>query len=1085
MTKTKRVLAAVIAVIMTVGMLSAFTVVSALTPQEIAQKESAELNKFINNPFNAIANPGYGASVTAPSLVFVDDGWAAAADNTYVYFEYYIGGKKEVYKAIKGVNAFASPQDAVSKAGRENLNIKVGAGTYDGTFGAAPQNFGYNGLNFYGNYAGTTPNIADPADPYKMKLNPKRNPDLESIIAGEWTWESGRYGITIDGFTFSTHMKTYVSSQRVGDVFVENCIFTGKYVMTSGGGYLDTYYFTNCRVLGSTSVCFTFGGANSDVHIENNYFENCTNGIVYVNAVGNKTGAPALVSFSKNIVNSCKNAVRFEYSNANYGINIAFNKVENNKFYNCTGAYVVGSWYYVDKLDGSTIANIVDPTSKTYINRNEFKDQPAGTPAIKLIGRESYAGKDVKFVISANYNKFLFKDPKNTNNLAFDTTALGVVDGSYNYYNVASVDNLFNVNTDLSTMITMPYYKNEALTELVAAGSIKWQTRIIDQYFDPDPATYGINDKKSLIYAKAKDGEKTVTINNKVLIAGSSELKLYYDFLLTRPVENNILPLTGERTLAYLVITNPATGQSSKFGFTVSADTDNTKAEYLGLYDKDTDLPYEKTTKVGNVVKVTLDTTDVNFPFYIRVSPSATVKYYTDAACTKLYNDTKYYMAPSKTTNIYAKITSGNGKVTNIITLQFYRKGSVLSDAAVESAVFPLDNINIFNNERKTIVYRPFAMVTSVPFEFKVSQGASYAIYSDKACTKLVSKKGNIKSLPVGDGISYYYLKVSNAAGFSTVYTIVTYNDVKSSDNVITGITGISDGLWIENNVITIEASTTLALVNAHFETSPFADVVVYGDKNKTFKVDPSVTYTMINNREVEVRTFQLGISQKVSYFYVDVTSETGKKNSYKVIIFKRAQTTEFTDIAGHWAEKYIKDVANLGLIAGYPVGEMMDKFEFRPKNNATRQEVAILLCRMLGIEQHAFRNVSLTYSDSNDIPEWSYNYVKAAFALKIMVGSDNKFNPTNQITRQEFFQAIANALNLDKAGAKNYSLSKFKDANEVASWALLATKACVKAGIIVGSNGELNPRDNITRAEIATILSRCTIVRKDVRFAE
>ena len=196
--------------------------------------------------------------------MFVDNDWASVGNNSYVYLEYVIDGNKEVYKAIKGVNAFSSPIEAIQKVGRENLNIKVGAGNYSEAIGSSPANFAYNGLKFYGNYAGVTPNVPDVSDPYTMLLNPERSAALESSIDGVWTWEAGRYGITIDGFTFTKNMVTYVSSQYVGDVFIDNCIFT-TYPMTSGGGYLDTYYFTNCRVTGATTACFTFGGANSDL----------------------------------------------------------------------------------------------------------------------------------------------------------------------------------------------------------------------------------------------------------------------------------------------------------------------------------------------------------------------------------------------------------------------------------------------------------------------------------------------------------------------------------------------------------------------------------------------------------------------------------------------------------------------------------------------------------------------------------------------------------------------------------------------------------------------------------------------------
>lgn len=1080
MTKTKRVLSVIIAMIIAVSMLSAFSVTSALSPDEIALKEAAELNKFIYNPFDAVDNPGYGATVTASNLVFVDNQWADVANGAYVYLEYIIGGQKEVYRAIKGTNAFSSPVEAVQKVGRENLNIKVGAGTYEDGFGAAPNNFEYNGLKFYGNYAGVNPNVANPDDQYSKLLNPEREASLESNIKATWTWETGRYNITLDGFTVSKHLTCFVSSQHVGEIYIYNCIFNGDYVMTAGGGYTDTLYFVNNRVsTNSSSPCFTFGGANSDVHIDDNYFEGCNSGIVYVNAVGNKTGAPALVSFSRNLVKNCKNAVRFEYSNANYGINIAFNQVEDNIFVGCTGAYTVGAWFYVDAVSGTSIATIVDPTSRTYVNRNTFVNHPANTPAINFIGRESLSGKDVKFVISANYNKFLFKDPKAEGNVAFDSSALGVVDASYNYYNVADINKIFLVDTELSSVITMPYYEDAALTRLVAAGNIQWQTRIIDRYFNPDPATYGLNEKKNLLYAEALPNAETVTVDNKVLISGESTLQLYYDFMLRRPVENNVLPLAGDKTLAYLVITNPKTGQSSKFGFTVNATTDKTKAEFIALYDKATDKPYPNYTVNGNDVNITLDKTQINFPFYILTSPSSEVAYYTDAACTKPYTDDTYYMTPGTTTVVYAKIVSGDKSNTKIMKLNFYRQGDAIADAAVEFPVTPLENIKIFTT-RKTITYRPSALITSAAFDFKVSEGATYAIYSDKACTKLVSKEGDVKELPIGDGIVYYYVKVSNPAGFETVYTLVTYNDVKSTDNEIKGIYGITEGITFENNVITVEASTTLALINARFDTNPFADVVVYGDANKTFKVDPSVTYEMVNNREVEVRTFQLGITNKVSYFWVDVTSETGVKNSYRVIIYKKAQTTEFTDIGSHWGKKYIQDVANLGIVNGYA---KKGKYEFRPNNNASRQEVAVLLCRMLGIEQHAFRNVALSYEDAASIPEWSYNYVKAAYALKFMVGSNNKFNGEANITREEFFKAIAGVLNLDTKAAASVDLGKFKDGAKVANWAVGATKACIKAGLVEGSGGYLNPKANITRAEIAKIVSMCTTIRNDVRY--
>ena len=76
------------------------------------------------------------------------------------------------------------------------------------------------------------------------------------------------------------------------------------------------------------------------------------------------------------------------------------------------------------------------------------------------------------------------------------------------------------------------------------------------------------------------------------------------------------------------------------------------------------------------------------------------------------------------------------------------------------------------------------------------------------------------------------------------------------------------------------------------------------------------------------------------------------------------------------------------------------------------------MFCRMMGIDPLSFNGEILTgiYEDADDISEWAYNYVKAAYFLGIMTGSKNLegkqvFNCKANITRQEFFQAMSNLL--------------------------------------------------------------------------
>ena len=56
-------------------------------------------------------------------------------------------------------------------------------------------------------------------------------------------------------------------------------------------------------------------------------------------------------------------------------------------------------------------------------------------------------------------------------------------------------------------------------------------------------------------------------------------------------------------------------------------------------------------------------------------------------------------------------------------------------------------------------------------------------------------------------------------------------------------------------------------------------------------------------------------------------------------------KTTGLTDIAGHWAEKYITTASYYGFVNGYP------DMTFKPNNNITRAEIAIILERYIGNE--------------------------------------------------------------------------------------------------------------------------------------
>ena len=85
--------------------------------------------------------------------------------------------------------------------------------------------------------------------------------------------------------------------------------------------------------------------------------------------------------------------------------------------------------------------------------------------------------------------------------------------------------------------------------------------------------------------------------------------------------------------------------------------------------------------------------------------------------------------------------------------------------------------------------------------------------------------------------------------------------------------------------------------------------------------------------------------------------------------------SSNFTDISGHWAEKYIERAATLGWIAGYPGGT------FRPNNYITRAEAMTMinrvLCRVPQSADDLLEN--MTVWPDNKPADWYYLAVQEA----------------------------------------------------------------------------------------------------------
>jgi len=119
-----------------------------------------------------------------------------------------------------------------------------------------------------------------------------------------------------------------------------------------------------------------------------------------------------------------------------------------------------------------------------------------------------------------------------------------------------------------------------------------------------------------------------------------------------------------------------------------------------------------------------------------------------------------------------------------------------------------------------------------------------------------------------------------------------------------------------------------------------------------------------------------------------------------------------FPDVKpGQWYYNNVAAAVDAGIIGGYPDGT------FKPNNGISRQEVASILTRMLGLDETTGNLYQFT--DAVNIPSWSRGSIGAVAAAGLMVGMpDGSFQPKKGITLAEAIVIADRSKGLLKQGS-------------------------------------------------------------------
>lgn len=179
-----------------------------------------------------------------------------------------------------------------------------------------------------------------------------------------------------------------------------------------------------------------------------------------------------------------------------------------------------------------------------------------------------------------------------------------------------------------------------------------------------------------------------------------------------------------------------------------------------------------------------------------------------------------------------------------------------------------------------------------------------------------------------------------------------------------------------------------------------------------------------------------------------------------------RVYAADYSDISGHWAEKYIKTAVTKGITKGYSDGT------FKPDKPVTRAEFSAMINKALG-------NTGTSSISFSDIPstEWYYNDVTKAVAASYVSGyADNSFKPNNPISREEASVMISRIV---PSYGVSGNLRAFDDNGSISDWAYAALQKVNGKGYIGAySDGKIHPKDQLTRAQTVKII--CDIIEKE-----
>jgi len=198
------------------------------------------------------------------------------------------------------------------------------------------------------------------------------------------------------------------------------------------------------------------------------------------------------------------------------------------------------------------------------------------------------------------------------------------------------------------------------------------------------------------------------------------------------------------------------------------------------------------------------------------------------------------------------------------------------------------------------------------------------------------------------------------------------------------------------------------------------------------------------------------------------ITVELGAFSRYAVM----AKQVEYDDTVGHWAAQEVQVLSARNLVQG--VGDGLFEPD-RSVTRAEMAKMLVLMMMQDPDNDIAFEVPQTPTFVDVAAGTWYYPYVETAAAHGVVKGENGLFRPNDPVTRQEMAAMVVRAMGLeDKASILSQRKPDFDDADEAGTWAYGYLGLALFKGLIRGvTETRLDPAGSTTRAQAAVVILR------------